>query len=93
MTDGKIFADPTPIPTAVAAVQAWLDSGTLTLLAEDAGAWAALRQVLDGSGAVGPQVHDARIAAICAADHVRELWTADRDFDRFPGLAIHNPLI
>ena len=40
----------------------------------------------------GPRVHDARVAALCLAHGVRELWTADRDFSRFPGLATSNPL-
>jgi predicted nucleic acid-binding protein len=40
----------------------------------------------------GPRVHDARIAALCLVHGVRELWTADRDFSRFPSLATSNPL-
>jgi hypothetical protein len=40
----------------------------------------------------GPVVHDARIAALCLAHGVRELWTADRDFGRFPALVTSNPL-
>jgi predicted nucleic acid-binding protein len=42
---------------------------------------------------VGPQVHDARIAALCNLHGVQELWTADGDFGRFPGLKVRNPLI
>jgi len=42
--------------------------------------------------AAGPLVHDARIAAICRAAGVAELWAADRDFSRFPGLLVRNPL-
>ncbi len=38
-------------------------------------------------------VHDARIAAICLAHGVSELWTADRDFSRFPELKARNPLV
>jgi predicted nucleic acid-binding protein len=37
-------------------------------------------------------VHDARVAALCLAHGVRELWTQDRDFGRFPELKIVNPL-
>jgi predicted nucleic acid-binding protein len=40
----------------------------------------------------GPQVHDARVAALCRLHGVQELWTADRDFGRFPGLKVRNPL-
>ena len=31
--------------------------------------------------------------AICIQHNVRELWSADRDFSRFPQLAAVNPLI
>jgi hypothetical protein len=41
----------------------------------------------------GPREHDARVAALCIGNGVRELLTADRDFDRFPELASRNPLI
>jgi len=38
-------------------------------------------------------IHYARIAAICKYHGVRELWSADRDFSRFPQLKTHNPLL
>ena len=41
----------------------------------------------------GAQVHDARVAALCAQHGVRELWSADRDFGRFRGLKVVNPLV
>jgi uncharacterized protein len=47
----------------------------------------------DSYHVIGPQVHDARVAALCRVHGVRELWTADRDFSRFPGLAVRNPLV
>jgi len=49
-------------------------------------------QTLLLSGATGGQVHDARIAATCLEHDVAELWSADRDFSRFPGLRTRNPL-
>ena len=41
----------------------------------------------------GPAVHDARIAALCLQHGVRELWSADRDFGRYPALRVVNPLL
>lgn len=38
-------------------------------------------------------VHDARIAAICRYHGIRELWSADRDFNWVPDLQVFNPLI
>ena len=34
-----------------------------------------------------------RIAAICLSNGVSELWTADRDFSRFPALRTRNPAL
>ncbi len=41
----------------------------------------------------GAAIHDARIAAICLSHGVAELWSADRDFSRFPTLSVRNPLM
>jgi predicted nucleic acid-binding protein len=38
-------------------------------------------------------VHDARVAALCLVHGVDALWSADRDFGRFPGLNVVNPLV
>ena len=48
--------------------------------------WALLRGAPAAGKITGPAVYDARIAAICLAHGVRELWTADRDYGRFPAL-------
>jgi predicted nucleic acid-binding protein len=55
--------------------------------------WDRLKSLLAAGKVSGPQVHDARVAAVCRQHGVRELWTADRDFGRFPGLKIRNPLV
>ena len=52
-----------------------------------------LSGLLKASGIVGPSVHDARIAAICLGNGVREIWSADRNFNRFPSLTVRNPLV
>ena len=51
------------------------------------------RALLAQARTVGPAVHDARIAALCLQHGVRELWSADRDFGRFPALKVLNPLV
>jgi uncharacterized protein len=65
----------------------------LQLLGEANSHWPALRAMLLAGRVSGAMVHDARIAAICAEHGVRELWTADRDFSRFPALKCRNPLL
>lgn len=64
----------------------------MLLLAEGDAHWAELRPLLASSRVTGSRVHDGKIAALCLAHGVRELWTADRDFGRFPALRSVNPL-
>jgi toxin-antitoxin system PIN domain toxin len=93
VTHPRIYAPPTPLPRALDQVDAWLESPTLVLLAESEGYWTMLRTLLASARTAGAQVHDARIAAICGQHGVHELWSADRDFNRFAGLAVVNPLL
>lgn len=73
-------------------VEAWLESPSLALLAESPEHWGELRAQIEAGRITEPWVHDASIAALCFAHGVRELWTADRDFSRFPSLTTVNPL-
>lgn len=92
-THPKIYNPPTPLHLALEQVEAWLESPSLILLAEPEGFWPMLRRLLLAGKIIGPQLHDARIAALCLAHGIKELWTADRDFSRFPGLVKRNPLL
>jgi toxin-antitoxin system PIN domain toxin len=93
VTHARIYAPPTPLARALDQVDAWLESPTLRVLAESPTHWPTLRAILAGGRVSGAQVHDARVAALCRQHGVRELWSADRDFGRFAGLAVVNPLI
>ena len=93
VTHPRIYAPPTPAGIAVEQVEAWLESPSLTLLAETEGYWPDLRAALQEGRIAGPQVHDARVAALCRLHDVRELWTVDRDFGRFTWLAARNPFV
>lgn len=92
VTHPKIFKPPTPLPVAIDQIDAWLESPSVTLLAESPHHWQQLRELLQTGRIAGPMVHDARIAALCLQHGVRELWSVDRDFGRFPALAVTNPL-
>jgi len=93
VTHPRIFSPPTPLATAIDQVEAWLESPSLVLLAETEGYRIQFRQIIEAGRIAGGQIHDARIAALCKLHGVRELWTADRDFTRFPDLNVKNPLI
>jgi uncharacterized protein len=89
----KIFKEPSAALRAIDQIEAWFESPSLTLIAETSNHWESFRDVITRAGAVGGAVHDARIAAICIENGVRELWTADRDFAKFKGLKSSNPLV
>jgi uncharacterized protein len=93
VTHPRIYAPPTPLAKALDQVDAWLESPSLTLLAESATHWPALRGMLAAGRIAGAMVHDARVAALCRQHGVRALWSADRDFGRFPDLPVVNPLV
>lgn len=93
VTHPRIYAPPSTIEQARAEVRNWLGSPSLVLLSEAHGYAEALFSLLEQGRVVGPRVHDARIAALCLFHGVRELWTADRDFSRFPTLPARNPLM
>ena len=72
-------------------ISAWLESPSLVLGETDTH-WLSLQKLLPNAKTVGLAVHDARIAALCLQHGVRELWSADRDFRRWPELKVVNPL-
>jgi toxin-antitoxin system PIN domain toxin len=94
VTHPRIYNPPTPMSVALDAVETWLGMPNLVLLAEDSkGYWPVLRSLAVSGLVRGPQIHDARIAAICLQHGVNALWSADRDFGRFPALKVVNPLV
>jgi hypothetical protein len=75
-----------PLARAIDQVNAWLESPTLELLTESATHWATLRTLLVTGRVAGGLVHGRH-------HDVRELWSADRDFGRFTGVTVVNPLV
>jgi uncharacterized protein len=92
-THQRIYNPPTPLAVAIDQVQAWLEAPSLVLIAETEGYWIRLESLLRSARCSGPKVHDGRIAALCLENGITELWTADRDFSRFPALKVKNPLV
>jgi toxin-antitoxin system PIN domain toxin len=92
VTHPRIYSPPTPASTALDAIQQWLEVRSCRALAEGPGYFQRLRQLAEAGRISGPTIHDARIAAICLHHNVSMLWTADRDFTRFPELSYRNPL-
>ena len=93
VTHPRIYVPPSTTEQAVTQIDRWMESPTLQLLNENELYWPELRQLLMKAKVQGPLVHDARIAALCLSHGVHELWSADRDFSRFPRLSLRNPLV
>jgi toxin-antitoxin system PIN domain toxin len=82
-----------PLSTAEAAaiVSGWLERPMFTILNPGERHWDILRSMMTKGQVRGPLIMDAHLAAL-AIEHGATLATSDRDFARFPGLRILNPL-
>ncbi|MBI2398138.1 MAG: type II toxin-antitoxin system VapC family toxin [Xanthomonadales bacterium] len=92
VSNRKFHLDAPGTRELLAVVDRWHQAPGLRFIGIGDEHWTHLRRLLERSDVHGGQVHDARIAAVCEEAGVTELWTADRDFSRFPGLRVHNPL-
>jgi toxin-antitoxin system PIN domain toxin len=93
VTHHRIYKTATPAETACAQLRALQTLANLAFIAEADDHLAHLEPLALAAKARGGAIHDARIAAICLSHGVAELWSADRDFSRFPALSVRNPLI
>ena len=93
VTNPRAFKPASSVAEASAQITAWLASPSLALLHEGPRHWATLGALVRAGRVVGGQVYDARIAAICLDHGVTQLLSADRDFRRFPTLAVRNPFV
>jgi toxin-antitoxin system PIN domain toxin len=92
-THPRVFSPASTLREALSQMELWMESPTLILLAEGLAYWKVLADVLRKANVTGPLTHDARIAAVCLQHGVSTLWSADRDFSRFAGLKVVNPLV
>jgi toxin-antitoxin system PIN domain toxin len=92
-THPRIYKPASLLAEAFGFLDAIMASPTLHLLAESPGYYARLQEISATTSLKGPQIHDARIAALCLHHGVSELWSSDRDFRLFPKLRVRNPLL
>ena len=93
VTHPRIYRTATPPAMALAQLRALHALSNLVFIAEADDHLQHLEPLALGARVQGAAVHDARIAAICLAHGVAELWSADRDFARYPSLKVHNPVV
>ena len=93
VTHPRIYRDPTPVDVALGFIEILHALDHCSFLGEGAAHFETLSRLAQAAQVRGGMIHDARIAALCLQHGVRELWSADRDFSRFPALRLRNPLI
>jgi toxin-antitoxin system PIN domain toxin len=93
VTHTRIFRTPTLAETAFAQLYALAKIENLLLITEADEHLSHLEALALAAKVRRAIIHDVRIAAICLSQGVAELWSADRDFSRFPDLMVRNPLI
>jgi len=93
VTHPRIFRTPTPVELALSQMQALAGLPQVVMLSEDDEYLDRLAAVAVPARTQGGAIHDARIAALCLHHGVTQLWSADRDFTRFPDLPVRNPLV
>lgn len=92
VTHPRVYKPPTPMNKALGQLSVLADSPRLRFIGETMSHTDTLGGLLEEGQIRGPKVYDARIASVCLEHGVEELWSADRDFGRFP-LTVVNPLI
>jgi len=90
-TNSRVFEQPLSSPEAMAAVSSWLEQPVAGILEPGERHMEILARLVAEGQASGPLMMDAALAAI-AIEHGATLYTADRDFARFPDLDWTDPL-
>jgi len=90
-THAGILTEPIAVSEAASIVSGWLAQRAVSLLQPTERHWDILSRLLTDGQASGPLVMDAHLAAL-AIEHGATLCSTDRDFTRFKGLRLLNPL-
>jgi toxin-antitoxin system PIN domain toxin len=90
-TNPRVFEQPLSAEEADVVVSSWLAQPGVGIVEPGERHWEILRALLRDGQSTGPLVMDAALAAL-ALEHGATLYSTDRDFARFPGLAWIDPL-
>ena len=90
-TNPRILTPALSLERATRYVGSWLKLPNVTVIEPTPRYWGIFGELLLETGTVGPKVTDAALAAL-AIDYGAVLCSTDRDFRRFPGLKLLDPL-
>lgn len=91
-THRALFPEPLNIVDATTIVESWLAQPIVTIVEPGPSYWTILHSILRQANVHGPLVMDAHLAAL-AIENAAVLHTTDRDFRRFEGVQVRNPLV
>ncbi len=91
ITNRKLPGSRLTVELAAEIVEEWLAQPNVRILAPGDEHWSVLKRMMVEGRASGPLVSDAELVAL-TVEYGGVLYTADRDFARFPGLRWKNPL-
>ena len=90
-TNTRLHGPHSSVATALSVIDSWLTQTSVQILHPGQRHWEIFRRLCAQTGASGNLSTDAHIAAI-AIEYDGVLYSADRDFARFPGLHWKDPL-
>jgi toxin-antitoxin system PIN domain toxin len=90
-TNPRILANPLLTSEAIAIVNEWFAYPFVAILNPGERHWGILTKLMADAQVRGPLVTDTHLAAL-AIEYGAQVCTADRDFARFTGLRLINPL-
>jgi uncharacterized protein len=90
-TGHVVLPRPLDMPTATSIVDDWLSAPNTRIIEPGPRYWTIFQELLIKARVTGKLVSDAHLAAI-TIEHDATMYTADRDFRRFAGLRVINPL-
>jgi uncharacterized protein len=91
VTHPKLFRPPSDLTAVLDDLDVLFESPSIMMLGEGAAHRTHMRRMVLAGRARGNLAHDAHVAALLREHGVREFWTNDRDFRRFPGIVIRDP--
>ena len=90
-SDRRVFARPLTPADACSLIEDWLAQPNARMLQPGHRTWTILSELCASGQARGPMVMDAHLAAL-ALEHGASIATTDRDFTRFPGIELVDPV-
>ncbi|MDA2939115.1 type II toxin-antitoxin system VapC family toxin [Acidobacteria bacterium AH-259-A15] len=91
-TRQEIVRKPLSADDALSYVEEWLQQPYVSTVSPGPNHWPILRNLISRTGTAGNLTSDAHIAAL-AIEYGYTIYSADYDFNRFPGVSHLNPLV